>query len=117
MCSGEKLTDDQILVQLSDLSKHEFVKWNTTTLEYIIGYATGYRGLEIRTLSLQIYDSFIEWYRGYRGLITPICDFASTVGGFIYIRKLLMDIDQTQFGTDVERNLKIAIDFMNLIDP
>lgn len=119
MC-GDNLSNDDILKELNTLLNNpQFEKWNTTSLEYIISWATGYHGKVIRDLSLQMYDLFIEWYQSYRKThyIAPVYDFISTVGDMYHIRDLLLQIDQSQFNDDEKHNLAIAIHFMNQIDP
>jgi hypothetical protein len=119
MC-GDNLSDDQILKQLNDiLVNPQFEKWNTTSLEYVIGWATGFRGKTIRDLSLHIYDLFIDWYQEYQAThyIVPVYDFISNIDEMVHIRELLLQIDQSQFTDDPKHNMKKAINFMNQIDP
>jgi hypothetical protein len=118
MC-GDNLTSDELIRYLhKTLDQPEFVKWNTTSLEYVISWSIGYRGKVIRDLSLQLYDQFLSWYDEYRRdhYIIPAYDFAGNLDDLLTIRELLAKVDQKQFTGNEKHDLQIAIDFMNRID-
>jgi len=116
------LTSDELIRYLHTnlaQSELEFGKWNTTSLEYIISWATGYRGQLIRNLSLRLFDRFISWYDKYQAshYIVPVYDFANNLDDLLRIRAFLAKLDQRQFIGNEKNDLRITIDFMNQIDP
>jgi hypothetical protein len=110
---------EEALNELNNIDVSKFGQWNTTSLEYIIGFATGYLGSDIRERSLQIYQQFIDWYRDYSitHIRIPVYDFARSSDDLINIQKLLLSFDQSQFTDNEKNNLSIVIKFMNRIDP
>ena len=118
--TDDQMTNEMIVTELHKmLQEQQFEKWKTNSLEYLIGWATGYRGESIRRHSLRVYDCFIDWYRKISSTPTPVpaYDFASSVGDLVKIQDLLIKFDQSQFTDDRNKNLRICINFMNMIDP